>query len=74
MSYSLLKSETPKNTEALKYQLKQFGLNPEEWEVSPSNGNQFLILNQSDSNFQFFGKASDDSKSLKWQSIQLYKI
>lgn len=47
------------DTENLQKQLKEFGLNPTDWDLIKKSKNDFLIQNKEDSDFKFLGVLDD---------------
>ncbi len=56
------------NYTSLLQDLKAYGLNPEEWQLSRQGRAQYKILKKSDKEFSFSGRSRN---SKKWQSLEL---
>jgi hypothetical protein len=60
--------------------LKDFGLNPKEWEVygleASTNNDRtcFLIRSKYDINFQILGWVKETASSLQWDHLSLFSI
>lgn len=57
---------------ALKKNLDQFGLNPENWHIDFKQQNFALIKNADESDFQFIGKINSTRND--WEYIKLFNI
>lgn len=54
----------------LQQDLKSFGLNPEDWKLTPEFGGYFKIESDTDEDFVFLGM----SQNKKWQKIEVLSL
>lgn len=67
------------NTEKLKFDLRKFGLNPEDWLILQQHSTQYLILNKADPQFQLIGTLNSSgaeaiAKRDAWKKIELKQL
>lgn len=54
--------------------LKEFGLNPDDWWVQPTNDNEFLIYSKFDGDFVLHGNITEDQNLLRWERLQVISL
>lgn len=58
----------------LQADLVNFGLNPSEWSLHRIQSLSYLIKNNSDDNFTFYGELEYRKQKPKWKLIKIYSI
>lgn len=58
----------------LKESLRQFGLNPIEWQLQKQKRNHYLICNKQNANFTFKGVTNVKQNKMNWKLITLESI
>ena len=54
----------------LKQDLKSFGLNPQDWKITPKKDGYFKIESDEDEDFKFLGL----EKNKKWERIEIISL
>lgn len=60
--------------EMLNLSLRQFGLNPMEWDIRRLQGSQYLISHKYDAGFELEGQVEYRAKKPRWKFIRLWSI
>lgn len=58
----------------LNLSLRQFGLNPLEWDIHRIQGSQYLISHKFDAGFEFEGQVEYRNLKPRWKFIRLASI
>ncbi|KYG62556.1 hypothetical protein AZI87_14735 [Bdellovibrio bacteriovorus] len=60
--------------ELLRNQLKNFGLNPAEWNISRLQALNFLVQNRNDETFALYGRLEYRNRKPQWKSLEVYSL
>lgn len=58
----------------LSLSLRNFGLNPMEWDIQRLQGSQYLIKHKFDEGFEFQGQIEYRDKKPRWKFLKLWSI